>query len=250
MDDGLGFQDPPEFCSKLPSQAMYVAVWIVAFIAISTAAPIAAFRSRHGAVSASHAALAFFCGLNVLVCAWEIILGAHIALIQKEYRTLRLRYAARPTRAAVELLGARLGPLGALSPRFWSKIWSTYSLFDPSYASKESFGFYIDVGNGLTTLAPCALWVVGTTRCAADGEAAVGARALGVVGLLAFYQMWYGTLLYFASFVVNRRYKPLGAVEAALFVGLTNGVWFVFPLVGMRAALALIFDGDYRWFLG
>ena len=99
-------------------------------------------------------------------------------------------------------------------------------------------------------LAPCALWVVGTTRCAADGEAAVGARALGVVGLLAFYQMWYGTLLYFASFVVNRRYKPLGAVEAALFVGLTNGVWFVFPLVGMRAALALIFDGDYRWFLG
>jgi len=36
-------------------------------------------------------------------------------------------------------------------------LWSTYSLLDPSYVSTTSFGFWIDTGNGITTLVPTLL---------------------------------------------------------------------------------------------
>jgi hypothetical protein len=36
--------------------------------------------------------------------------------------------------------------------RRWSEVWSVYSVFDPSYANRESFGFFVDVGNGWTTM--------------------------------------------------------------------------------------------------
>ena len=43
-------------------------------------------------------------------------------------------------------------------------MWSTYALFDPSYQNRESFGFFIDVGNDWSTLAPCVMLNVGMVR--------------------------------------------------------------------------------------
>ena len=39
-------------------------------------------------------------------------------------------------------------------------MWASYAVFDPSYANRQSFGFFIDVGNGLTTLAPTLIFLV------------------------------------------------------------------------------------------
>lgn len=62
-------------------------------------------------------------------------------------------------------------------------MWSTYSLYDPSYSNRESFGFFIDVGNGWTTLLPSALFMWGITYRLLD------ARLLGLMGCLMFYQV-------------------------------------------------------------
>jgi hypothetical protein len=37
------------------------------------------------------------------------------------------------------------------------------TVFDPSYANRESFGFFIDVGNGFSTIIPTVLFLVGMT---------------------------------------------------------------------------------------
>ena len=50
------------------------------------------------------------------------------------------------------------------------------------------------------------------------------ARTLGLIGLLSFYQEFYGTCVYFLSFVLNKRYKTLKAHEIGLFVCFTNGL--------------------------
>ena len=44
--------------------------------------------------------------------------------------------------------------------RRWSEVWSVYSVFDPSYANRESFGFFVDVGNGWTTMVRCSVKVL------------------------------------------------------------------------------------------
>lgn len=71
------------------------------------------------------------------------------------------------------------------------------------------------------------------------------ARSFGLVGLLAFYQELYGTLVYFASFLQNRCHHGKSALEVALFVGLTNGIWIVGPLVGCYAAVHLVYADNY-----
>jgi hypothetical protein len=62
-------------------------------------------------------------------------------------------------------------------------VWSTYSLYDPSYCNRESFGFFIDVGNGWTTLVPSLVFVWGLTYDILEP------RALGIMGCLMFYQV-------------------------------------------------------------
>lgn len=133
-------------------------------------------------------------------------------------------------------------------------MWSTYSLYDPSYSNRESFGFFIDVGNGWTTLVPSLLFMWGVTFSLLE------ARMLGVVGLLMFYQVsedtptaqnilpqhckhctatqrhfihltlvsslsqeFYGTVVYFLSYVFNGRYKgkPISEVRSSLLVCLS-----------------------------
>ncbi len=90
----------------------------------------------------------------------------------------------------------------AFSLRFWTKVWSTYALYDPSYQNNESFGFFIDVGNGWTTLVPTLVWLYAMTY-----NDLVPARALGCLGIAKFWQELYGTVIYALSFFFNNRQK-------------------------------------------
>ena len=71
------------------------------------------------------------------------------------------------------------------------------------------------------------------------------ARTLGLIGLLSFYQEFYGTRVYFLSFVLNKRYKTLKAHEIGLFVCFTNGLWFFLPLLGMYLSYDLVETNGY-----
>lgn len=73
-------------------------------------------------------------------------------------------------------------------------------------------------------------------------------RALGMVGLVMFWQEFYGTAIYFLSYFMNRRHVGRGVAEVVLFVGGSNGLWFVFPAIGMVACARVIESGSFDVF--
>ena len=187
--------------------------------------------------------LAFFLILNTLICIWEISLGININLIRKDYENLRTKYKNKND-AVIALMMEPLSLSKVLSLKFWSKIWSTYSLYDPSYSNIESFGFYIDVGNGWTTIIPSLLYLV----CMISKNPLIDARLMGIIGILKFYQEFYGTVLYFLSYILNKRYQGVSLMTVLLFVGLSNGLWFFIPMAGMYTSYEMINTGSYAIF--
>lgn len=59
-----------------------------------------------------------------------------------------------------------------------------------------------------------------------------------------YWQVMYGTIIYIFSFLFNRRYKGKTLLEVALFVGLTNSLWFIFPILGIHACVSMLRDGN------
>ncbi|NUS44761.1 MAG: hypothetical protein HOQ24_13865 [Mycobacteriaceae bacterium] len=118
-------------------------------------------------------------------------------------------------------------------------MWSYYARLDRSYLDQNSYGYVIDVCNGLFTLLPSVFILAMMTW------QAVPARALGMVMLATFYQMLYGTLAYFFAYLRNQRGRghPLGRV--LMLVGASNSVWIVFPAIGIGLAAQLIASGAY-----
>ncbi|CAM9974427.1 unnamed protein product [Phaeothamnion confervicola] len=158
-----------------------------------------------------------------------------------------------------------------ISPSFWAYIWIDYARFDPSYADSASFGWAIDVGNGHTTLLP-SLFMLHASLAAAGADSTatvgsgfgkafggtfggrsavagfgIGARMTGVVGLLLYYQTFYGTILYALSYLKNSRYRDSTWTEVniLLCVCATNAVWIIFPLLGLRASLWMIAHDNF-----
>lgn len=55
----------------------------------------------------------------------------------------------------------------------------------------------------------------------------------------------YGTVLYFYQFVNNHRYKSLQAWEVFGVVGVSNGIWIFFPMLGFYTSVRLIMDESF-----
>lgn len=230
----------PEHCS-----AMRVYSFLITFVILTTAAPTYLYYSSFGSISAAHVNLSFFLALNSLICIWEIALGLHITKIAEDYRLFHKKYGKDRTNAVIDLMTHDLSLSEAFSLRFWGRIWSIYSLYDPSYSNRESFGFFIDVGNGWTTLLPTLLFLYSiTTR----DTSLLNACTVGMIGLVKFYQELYGTCIYFLSFFFNKRYVGKSYFEVLLFVGFTNGIWFFYPLLGMFISYHMIKSNTFEIF--
>lgn len=209
----------------------------------------------------------FFNNLNILISFCEIALGNHIGFIQAEYQRLLREYRDETTgepKKPEYLEGfAYLAMSLSLKDLYnggqkWSKMWSTYSLWDPSYSNPESFGFFIDVGNGWSTILPCVLWNVAvvfphwfapTATAIAndnDGSNTSAVVLLGFIGACSNWQMLYGTIIYFLSFLWNKRYANKPPAEVFGFVGFANGIWFFFPIACLWASYKLLLDRDPR----
>lgn len=98
------------------------------------------------------------------------------------------------------------------------------------------------MGNGHSALLPSLLWIGNSLALAP-----LGPQLLGIVGIISFYQMFYGTVLYFTSFFINKRHHGKSLLEVLLFVGLTNGIWFVFPLLGVWASIQLVLQNSFAY---
>lgn len=205
-------------------------------LAAGVGLPVALHHHVHGVVSALHVALAFFLWLNVIIAFWEICLLRRIGLIEEQHRRFVAEYRGRELERVKEFFAKKVPLSKALSADTWAELWSTYSVFDESYADRKSFGFFIDVGNGLSTLLPTLFLLYGMTYDLAPPW------VLGVIGVMFYWQMWYGTLVYFGSFLFNERYVGHTPGNLAIFVGLSNGLWFTFPVVGFWASVRMILD--------
>ena len=118
-----------------------------------------------------------------------------------------------------------------------------HSLFDPGYSDRRSFGYNIDVGNGFTTIIPATLFTFAMTFMF------VPPRVLGIIGIIIFWQMFYGTSVYFFQFFHNGRHRGHSVRDVLLFVGVSNVLWWVFPLWGLYASTKLVLEGSYAIFL-
>src|SRR5262245_55613644 len=172
-------------------------VWNVVLFAVvaGTAVPIFLHHDVHGVFNPHQMALAFFAWLNAIIALWELCLFLRIDLIEEQHRRFVAEYRGRELACARDFFAKRVPLARVFSPTLWAELWSTYSVFDDSYADRKSFGFFVDIGNGFSTLIPSLLFLYGMTY------EILPARVLGIVGLLLFYQTWYGTIVYFSSFI-------------------------------------------------
>jgi len=219
-----------------------IVFWIVVTCSISFALLPGQNRLRDSPLVVS---LIFFNNLNIFIAICEICLGYHIMFIKEDYRQRLKKYGnGRQWDGAFDLLKMPISIPDLFSGRNWALMWSTYALFDPSYQNHESFGFFIDVGNGWTTIAPC-LYL----NYAMVYPENVSHLLLGCVVIASYWQMLYGTLIYFLSFLFNKRYEGHNLLSIFLFVGITNGIWIIFPSMAIYAAYCILRDGDCRIFL-
>jgi hypothetical protein len=219
-------------------------VWNVILFAITAGCSFAVLLhyQHHGALNGYQIALASFLWINVIIALWELCLFARIDLIAAQHERLAEQYRGREMARVRDFMLTPVPLAQVLSPTLWAGIWSSYAVFDESYASKRSFGFFVDIGNGFSTLVPSLLFLHGMTFWS------LPARAVGIVGLLLFYQMWYGTLIYLVSFVVNKRHVGHPRSHVALLVGMSNGLWLTVPVLGMIASLTMIYRDSYALF--
>ena len=220
---------------------MIVGIFLIIYVFIfSIICPIALHYFYWETFNIFHILLSFFLGLNFLISLWEIGLGLHISHINKEYKHLSAKYKGNEFSAVIDFFNTPVNH----SLKFWSKVWSTYSLYDPSYSNRESFGFFVDVGNGWSTCIPSLFAMVAMSV----DIFGISARTVGVICILKYYQEFYGTIIYFLSFVLNGRYHGKSISEVLLFVGFTNGLWFFFPLLGIYSSYILIDSNSFDIF--
>jgi hypothetical protein len=197
-----------------------------------------------GVFNVHQIALSSFLVVNLIVNFWEIGLLVCGDQVHDEYQATKESYRGREMQRITEIFQRRIPILKILSFREWTGIWSGYALFDSGYAERGSFGFNIDVGNGFSTPVFATLFTFGITF-----HEMMSARVLGIIGVVMFWQMFYGTVVYFFQFFYAGRHKGHTKGNLALFIGNSNGLWFVFPIWGMILSVWMILNDSYALFL-
>lgn len=132
----------------------------------------------------------------------------------------------------------------ALSLKYWSIIFAQYASLDPSYVQHTSWSFWIDVGNGFTTLIPTvALSIAVTGFPVVPLIASISPRTLGVVTVVMNYQMLYGTVFYFVNYRHNRYHEGASAPSRAVVL-FANLVWIIGPAAWIIVGLGFVRSND------
>lgn len=217
-------------------------VWhlILLFLFGVTGSVVGIHYAIHGFLHGVHIAMSFFMVLNLLICVWEWALFFRIDKTKRESEGYLREFDDRKSRPAINFMNEKAALPGIFRLSFWSRVWSSYAMFDGSYADKRTFGWAIDVGNGISTFIPSLVVLLGMTFHF------LSARILGIVGLILCYQMTYGTVIYWLSFVAAERYKRLRLGEKMMFIVGTNAPWFSFGVLGIYVSIRFIVEDSFR----
>ena len=232
--------ETPKSFMDSPIPGLNIVTAIALWLAISVVVPIYLVPVPPNALGV---AILFFNNLTILISCCEIALGNHIMFIKKDYLERKKQYEGKEWKAAFYYLTMPLSLSTLFSGEKWAIMWSTYSLWDPSYQNHESFGFFIDVGNGWSTIPPCLLWdmaILFPDQLQATWQ--YSWLLVGMLGCASYWQVLYGTLIYLLSFIFNRRHVGRSMAEVLGFVGVSNGIWIVFPLCALYAATIILRD--------
>jgi hypothetical protein len=222
-------------------QAGLLRVWMVilAFVVVGTAVTVALHSQRYGALSIGQLLLALFLWLNLLVTFLEISLYLQIKSIKEQYAEFVPAYRGREFDRLMEFVTAPIRWSDVPRPRRWAEGWATYALFDDAYANQKAFGFWVDTGNGFSTLVPSVVFICGLTYDF------LPAQWLGIVGVALFWQKFYGTVIYFWAYVYNSQYAGHARRDVVFVVGL-NALWFLGPAWGLVVSISMITSGGFQ----
>lgn len=112
-----------------------------------------------------------------------------------------------------------------------------------SYSDQTTFGFFVDVGNGFSTILPSIHLLLSMTFNL-SAPFGLSPRSAGLLNILFFWQEFYGTAIYLLSYFVNQRYKGHKTWHVWVVI-IANGIWFVGPAVGMWCCARLVHEN--RW---
>ena len=244
---GLGFTPEankiPAHIAPTPTPTRSGALPCIAYVVLYHVAFIGALllwhSSKHG-FNPTQAFLAVFCVINAWIAVCELALLFYPGLIQQQHADYTAKYGVGVLPPV--FLFERVHFTELLSLKYWAFMWSQYAALDPSYADTTSFGYCVDVGNGVTTLLPTIIFAIGMTRHVLE------ARVLGMLGIVKFWQEMYGTYVYFFQYFNNRRFERAPRAHMWGIVVPANGIWILFPAVGMWACSRLILEGSFTVF--
>jgi len=97
----------------------------------------------------------------------------------------------------------------------------------------------VDIANGFLTPVPMLILYTAYTF---DVLPAVVA---GMVGAMLFWQLTYGTSVYWVSFFGANRQARISRRDMFVYIWALNCPWVLFALLGLYASIRLIVDGDY-----
>lgn len=221
---------------------MKAAVYTGLFVIVPTLGLWYAHRAQHGEAvyNWQYLAITLFCVINSMIAVWEMALYLYQPWITSQFSALKKKYEAQQLPPV--FMFQHVDFAEAISIKYWANVWLLYSFFDQSYSDERSYGFWIDAGNGFTTLIPSIVFALGLTYDVMDP------KHLGVLGLILFYQEFYGTVLYFSSFFHNKRWTEhgwtgRGKALALVLVLVSNGIWFAGPSLGMWISYRFVMDG-------
>jgi hypothetical protein len=221
-------------------------VWslVIAAVAAGTLLPVLLRVATGRSPNANFVATGFFFAVNALIAFWELALYRYADAIREEYEASLESARGNELQHILTFFTHRVPSREVLTLKPWASVWSAYAVMDPAYADKRSFGFAIDIGNGFSTLLPSLLLPLAIVF------EWPSARVVGIIMLLFSWQMFYGTVLYFASFIINRRYEGHRLLDLVAFVGLSNLIWTSFPLWTGALGIWMILRDSYAVFAG
>jgi len=157
-------------------------VWACVYTALFVIVPtLCLWYKHHEAHQAvlfnwTYLLLSLFVVINTMISVWEVALHIYSRHITDSFRQLKKR--TTPGTFPPIFMFQPVTFREAMTLKYWSNVWILYSLFDESYSDPKSYGFWIDSGNGFSTLVPGIAFVLGLTYDLMEP------RNLGLIGML------------------------------------------------------------------
>ena len=221
-------------------RGLRIPVWGIATVLIAAIFTASLYlRLQTGAgLDARYCALALFFSVNLLICYWEAcLLWRHGVVVRRAPHWAER--AAGGASAAAAFLTAQVPLRKTLSTELWADVWAMYSVYDDSYTDRGSFGFNVDIGNGLVTAIPSVLLLATYT------SPFLPAVVAGIIGVAVFWQWLYCTSVYVSSFFLAGRHRRIGRKDMYLYFLAPNFPWLLASILGLYTSVRLVLDGNY-----